>query len=194
MANNKIEIKDQIVTAARNIFNKFGFRKTTMDEIAQSLGKGKSSIYYYFKSKEEIYEAVVSHEADLLRTEIVKSISQVSHPVDKMKNYIFTRMRTLRKVSNYYEALSSEVVSHLEIINKIRDKYDRAEITLLQNILDEGVAKRVFHIEDTELTAVAIVTALKGLEVPMFWSNKRKDAEGQLERLLNVLFYGIIRQ
>ncbi len=193
MSTCKLEIKDQIIAAARNIFNRFGFRKTTMDEIAQSLGKGKSSIYYYFKSKEEIYEAVIEHEAGFLRQEVTKAISQVDDPAEKLKTYVLTRMKTFRKVTNYYDAIRSEVVSHLEVINRIRDKYDREEVRLLQTILEEGVAKKVFHVKDSELASIAIVTALKGLEVPMFWSNKRKDAENNLEELLNVLFYGIMR-
>jgi AcrR family transcriptional regulator len=193
MTTCKLEIRDQIIACARNIFNRFGFRKTTMDEIAQSMGKGKSSIYYYFKSKEEIYEAVIEREAEFLRQEVTKAISQVDDPAEKLKIYVITRMKTFRKVTNYYDAIRSEVVSHLEVINRIRDKYDREEVRLLQNIIEEGVAKKVFHMKDPELASIAIVTALKGLEVPMFWSNKRKDAENNLEELLNVLFYGIMR-
>lgn len=194
MSSDKINIKDQIVIAARNIFNKYGFKKATMDEIAHSMGKGKSSIYYYFTSKEEIYEAVIEREAELLRHEVVKSISLVENPVDKLRSYVITRMKTFHKVSNFYGAIRTEVVSHLDFIDKIRKKYDLEEIQLLGQILEEGVDKRIFRIEDTELTAIAIVTALKGLEVPMFWSAKRKDAEVQVEQLLNVLFYGIMKQ
>jgi AcrR family transcriptional regulator len=194
MSNDKTEIKDQIIAAARNIFNRYGFKKATMDEIAHSIGKGKSSIYYYFKSKEEIYKAVVDHEAEFLKREVIKSITVLNNPVDKLKSYVLTRMKTFRKVSNFYDTIRSEVVGHIDNINKIREKYDREEIRLLQGILEEGVAKNVFQVKDTELTAIAIVTALKGLEIPMFWSNKRKNAEEQLEQLLNVLFYGIMKQ
>lgn len=194
MSSDKSDTKDLIVAAARNIFNKYGFKKATLDEIAHSIGKGKSSIYYYFNSKEEIYQAVVEFEAAFLRHEVVKSIAQTDNPTEKLKNYVLTRMRTLQKVSNFYDAVRSEVLSHLEIIDQIRDKYDREEVRLLQDILEEGVAKKVFRVEHPEITALAIVTALKGIEIPMFWSNKRKHAEVHLEQLLHVLFYGIMKQ
>jgi hypothetical protein len=103
-------------------------------------------------------------------------------------------MKALKKVSIYYEAMASTVLSHYEVINKIREKYDQEEIKILGNILETGVKEKVFRIEDPELTAIAIVTALKGLEIPMFWTNKRKDAESSLDHLLNVLFYGIMKQ
>ena len=70
----KEEIRDQIVSSARQVFSRFGFKKTTMDEIAQGARKGKSSIYYYFTSKEDIYRAVIEKEATILRDEVQKAI------------------------------------------------------------------------------------------------------------------------
>ncbi len=194
MSVDKNDIRDQIIEASRSIFDKFGYKKATMDEIAQSLGKGKSSIYYYFKSKEEIYQAVLEFEAEFLRQEVIKALSRLNNSADKLKAYVLTRMKTFRKVSNFYSVIQSEAYSHFDFIEKIRNKYDLKEIHMLQDILDEGVALGDFRIEDTELAAIAIFTALKGIEVPMFWSSKRKYAENQLESLLNVLFYGIMKK
>ncbi|HQK36269.1 MAG TPA: TetR/AcrR family transcriptional regulator, partial [Bacteroidales bacterium] len=173
---------------------KYGFRKTTMDEIARVMGKGKSSIYYYFKNKEEIYEAVIDHETEILRRELIKAISQASTPQEKLHRFVEVRMRIFNKLSNVYDAIRTEVVAHLASIEKFRQKYDREEIHMLQDILQEGVDKGDFRIEDTLLTATAIVTALKGLEVPLFWSGTRKDTEERMSDLLDVLFYGILNR
>jgi hypothetical protein len=106
---------------------------------------------------------------------------------------VLARMKTFRRVSNFYEAIRTEVVSHLDFIDRIRKKYDREEIRLLQDILEEGVRNNTFREFDPELTAIAIVTALKGLEIPMFWNKKGKNAEQQMEAFLNVLFHGIMQ-
>ncbi|MGB9746498.1 MAG: TetR/AcrR family transcriptional regulator [Bacteroidales bacterium] len=190
----RLEIRDQIVETASRIFSKYGFRKTTMDEIARVMGKGKSSIYYYFKNKEEIYEAVIDHETEILRRELIKAISQASTPQEKLRRFVEVRMRIFNKLSNVYDAIRTEVVAHLASIEKFRQKYDREEIHMLQDILQEGVDKGDFRIEDTLLTATAIVTALKGLEVPLFWSGTRKDTEERMSDLLDVLFYGILNR
>lgn len=190
----RLEIRDQIVETASRIFSKYGFRKTTMDEIARLMGKGKSSIYYYFKNKEEIYEAVIDHETEILRRELIKAISQASTPQEKLRRFVEVRMRIFNKLSNIYDAIRTEVVAHLASIEKFRQKYDREEIHMLQDILQEGVDKGDFRIEDTLLTATAIVTALKGLEVPLFWSGTRKDTEERMSDLLDVLFYGILNR
>jgi AcrR family transcriptional regulator len=65
-------IKYKIVGIASTVFSRFGFKKATMDDIARAAGMGKSSIYYYFKSKEDIFEAVVKKEAHALSLELEK--------------------------------------------------------------------------------------------------------------------------
>jgi AcrR family transcriptional regulator len=92
---NKEEFRKKIIVTSGQIFSRYGFKKTTMDEIAHALKMGKSSIYYYYKSKEEIFEAVVLHEANILRNELTTAIKSVESPVDKMRNYVFVRIKLL---------------------------------------------------------------------------------------------------
>ncbi len=70
----KEEIRNHIVGVARKIFTRNGFKKTTMEEIAEVSQKGKSSIYYYFASKEEIFRAVVENEARELKERLDRLI------------------------------------------------------------------------------------------------------------------------
>jgi len=77
---DKDKYREQIIKASSEIFSRYGFKKTTMEEIARSLRKGKSSIYYYYKSKEEIFEAVIDYEAQVLKSElssVIKSTDEL---------------------------------------------------------------------------------------------------------------------
>jgi AcrR family transcriptional regulator len=163
-----------------------------MDEIAHALKMGKSSIYYYFESKEEIFEAVVLYEANMLRNELTKSIKSVDSPVEKMRNYVFVRMKAFEKLSNYYNAIFDKNLDHFEFIERIRARYDREELAILRLILYHGVRKKVFNIKESEYTALAIQTTLKGLEVPLFWKKKGVNIEDRLKTILDVLFNGIL--
>lgn len=190
----KTEIRDQIVDAASKIFSRYGFKKTTMDEIAQAMYKGKSSIYYYFKSKEEIFEAVIEKEVSALKSELTVAINQAGTPEDKLRAYILTRMKAFQKMSNFYEALKSEYLSQFDFINKIRVKYDNNEIQTIEGILIKGQEINAFRIEDCHIAAIAIVTAMKGMEIPLFWSSEATNFDRRMENLLNVLFYGIVNR
>jgi AcrR family transcriptional regulator len=187
-------IRLKIISTAGQIFSKYGFKKTTMEEIASAVKMGKSSIYYYYNSKEEIFEAVVLHEANILRNELTKAIKSVDSPLDKMKNYVFVRMKSFEKLSNYYNAIFNKNLDHFDFIESIRVKYDREELAILRLILYHGARKKVFHVLNSEYTALAIQTALKGLEVPLFWEKKEHNIQSRLEAILDVLFYGIVRK
>ncbi|MBK6964870.1 MAG: TetR/AcrR family transcriptional regulator [Bacteroidales bacterium] len=191
---DKDEVKEAIVNVARHIFSRFGFRKTTMDEIAIASKKGKSSIYYYFASKEEIFQAVVEKEALILRQELVSAINQADSPANKLKAHVLIRMRTMKKLANFYSAIKDDYLSHLDFIEKIRKKYDHEEIQMMENILKEGVQNHIFEIDDTSLAAIAIVTALKGMEIPLFWGDEEHDLERRLDHLINILFNGVLKR
>ena len=72
--DSKSATRNQILKASQEIFEKYGYKKTTIDDIAGELHKGKSSIYYYFISKEDIFRAVLDKEACELKEEILAVI------------------------------------------------------------------------------------------------------------------------
>lgn len=189
---NKEEYRKRIITVSGQIFSRYGFRKTTMEEIAAALKMGKSSVYYYFRSKEDIFEAVVRREANMLRNELTKAIKSVDSPVEKLQKYISVRMKTFEKLSNYYNAIFDRKLDHFDFIEKIREKYDLEELAIIRLIIYDGNRKGVFSVENSEFTALAIQTALKGLEVPLFWKRRETEIEHRLKALLDVLFYGIL--
>jgi AcrR family transcriptional regulator len=191
---DKDEVKEAIVNVARHIFSRFGFKKTTMDEIAIASRKGKSSIYYYFASKEEIFQAVVEKEAEILKQELIKATNETDSPAQKLKMYVLIRMRTLEKLANFYSAIKDDYLGHLDFIEKIRKKYDQEEIQMMESILVEGVKNGIFEIDDTSLAAIAIVTALKGMEIPLFWGVEEKDLETRLDHLIHILFNGVMKR
>lgn len=184
----------KIIEIARNIFSHFGFKKTTMEEIALATRKGKSSIYYYFNSKEDIFKAVVEKEAEELKEELYKKIADIEDPIERLKVYITVRMRKLNKLTNFYSALKSDYLSNLEFIEQIRKSYDLDEVRVVTGIIQEGIDAGKFSVEDPHLSAVAIVTAMKGLEVPLFINKEHGNFEVRLGNLINFLFYGIVKR
>lgn len=187
--------KLKIVKIAAAIFSEFGFKKATMYDIAREAGIGKSSIYYYFKCKEEIFEAVVKNEAKQLSGELEKKVlNTTDNPKDKIRNYIFLRMKYLNEMVNFYEALKNDYLGNLAFTERIRRKYDKEERQTIKDILDEGVNKGIFKLTNTKLAAIVLVTFLKGLEKSMIIEQKldMKELEANLDDILQILFYGMV--
>jgi AcrR family transcriptional regulator len=200
LKTEKIEKKSgihaKIVTTAQEVFMRFGYAKTTMEDIAREMGKGKSSIYYYFTSKEDIFKTVIEKELQVMKTRILGAVSNQEHPREKLKAYVGERMHGLKSLSNLYHVLRAEPNTQLDFIEEVRQQTDRAEISIVTGILDSGVEDGTFHLEDTMLTAIAIVTALKGMEIPLLLTETGDDSllEKRLDRLLDVLFFGIVKR
>lgn len=193
MANRQEDSRAVIIKAAGELFGKFGFNKTTMDEIAQAVYKSKSSIYYYFKSKEEIFKAVVERESRVMREGLRKAIDRENTPQEKIQAYVITRLKTLNSFLNYYSALKDEYLEHYGFIEKTRKNHDKQEVAMIEEILKEGVEKGIFVVENLEMTAQAIIVALKGLE--LFWVTEKvvHEPEKNTNNLLKILFYGIVK-
>jgi AcrR family transcriptional regulator len=191
----KEEIRAHIVKVARKIFTRYGFRKTTMEQIASATQKGKSSIYYYFKSKEEIFRAVVEREAEELQEKLGTVIRKEDTPIEQLKAYILFRLHHIRTVGNFYAALNEEYLSHMDFILEIRRQFDMEEQEVVKEILEEGMRNGTFQVVSSEIGAIAIATMMKGLELPLLLSDEHKtDREELLDDLIRVLFYGIIKR
>lgn len=184
-------VRNSIIQVARDVFSRFGFRKTTMEEIAQATRKGKSSIYYYFKSKEEIFEAVVETEARLLENEIMDSVNATEDPLNKLRHYILTRIHGFKKLGNFYDAMKNDFLNNLGFIEQIRADYDKKEVNVLTGILQEGIDKQEFQMEDPRRSSVALVTILKGLEIPLLIDQFDYQLEDRIEDLLKLFYEGI---
>jgi AcrR family transcriptional regulator len=190
---DKDQFKDKITNAAASVFQHFGYKKTTMDDIANELKMGKSSIYYYFKSKEEIFQDVVEAEAQVLKNEIKEAISGLTDPIEKIKAYVLTRMKVYKRATNFYNALKNDNLLHLDFIDTLRKKYESEEIALVTDILLEGVNSGKFNLTNVKLASIAIVTALKGLELAIYEESDNQSTELRLDNLLDILFYGMVR-
>jgi len=188
------EKKSLILQTAGNIFTRFGLLKTTVDEIAKAAHIGKSSIYYYFKSKEDIYQEVVQKESTILEGKITAAIKEAKLPQDKLKAFVHTRMKCMKELANIYSALKEDYLKHYQFIQKLREDYDREEVKIVKNILQEGITKKIFMIADLELTSLTVVTALKGLEYDWAVKTEEEVVEKNIDNLLNILFYGITKK
>lgn len=187
------EIRDQLVQAARQVFARYGYKKTALDDIASEARKGKSTIYYYFKSKDDIFKAVIDAEAEIRTIAIDEQIKDIQDPRQKLKTYIYARMRILKMVVNYYEAIKNDLLDQLYFIDNLRTEHFVAETELIKQMFLEGIEQGEYTISNPELTAKTIVTALHGFEVPLILNNlSDEELQKAVDEMLNILFYGIV--
>lgn len=189
------DVRQALLDAARDIFAYYGYNKTNVDEIAKAAKKGKSTFYYYYKSKEEIFKDVIEKEAQIFRMRIVESISNDYDPVKKMKFYILTRLHTFKNLINFYAALKSDGLEHFEFIEDVRSKYDSEQVNIIKMILLEGTKNEIIELDDVNIAAETIGIILKGLEYYLMFNKSGDEIEEvRIDKILKLVFNGISKK
>lgn len=186
--------RNLVIQSAREVFKNFGYRKTTMNDIAKACGKGKSSIYYYFDSKDKIFNAVILSEAVIYRKKVLEAINSTDNPLDKLKRYIMIRLQTDKILSNFHRALNDPDLRHIKFVHKLKTLYDKEEFRIFSDILKYGGKKRFFKVYDFKYAAVGIVAAMRGIESTLLLNSEDPDIDEKVENVINIVLYGIVKR
>ncbi|MBR6769201.1 MAG: TetR/AcrR family transcriptional regulator [Clostridia bacterium] len=158
--------KAVLVDVARQLFAKNGLENTTMNDIALASGKGRRTLYTYFKSKEEIYLAVIESELDIL-SDVQKSVSEKKiSPEQKLMEMIYAHLDAVKEVVFRNGTLRADFFRDIWQVEAVRKRFDARERLLIRDILAEGVEKGVFELDDINMTAEIVHYSVKGIETP----------------------------
>ena len=158
--------KAKLVDVARQLFAKMGVENTTMNDIALASKKGRRTLYTYFKSKEDIYMAVVESELDILSDIMKRVVEKDISPDQKIIEMIYTRLDAVKEVVYRNGTLRATFFRDIWRVEKVRKRFDAKEIQLFKDVLREGVEKGVFQVDDIDMTAELVHYSVKGIEVP----------------------------
>ena len=187
------ETKDIIVSVANRLFSRFGFQKTSMDEIAKIARKAKGSLYYHFASKEDLFKEVVSREMISIKNQLLIIInnSELNAP-GKIKNYLIKRMELLNNAANYHETLKADFYEHYLFIDDLRNEFDKWETDKLKVILEQGINEGYFN-ENRKIDVLIemLIMVIKGLEIPFYLQNKYTKYSPHFDDLIGVLIKGV---
>lgn len=158
--------RNKLVDVARQLFAKNGVEDTTMNDIALASKKGRRTLYTYFKSKEEIYWAVVESELEMLSEEMNKVSEKNISPDEKIIELIYARLETIKQVVYRNGTLRADFFRDIWIVEACRKNFDKNEMKLFREVLSEGKEKGVFTIDDVNMTAEILHYSIKGIEIP----------------------------
>ncbi|MFT2008679.1 TetR/AcrR family transcriptional regulator [Pontibacter sp. 13R65] len=195
MSDNKDEaIRSDILNEAQKLFGHFGLAKTTMEDIAKAAGKGKSTLYYYYKSKDEIFDAVVIREMEEVFRIVKQEVDKVETAEEKLKVFFLTKFNIVQGRANLWTILRGDIEANLHHIMDLHRRYELKELSLVRNILKFGLGNGEFAhyaAEDVDAVAFGLVCAFRGLEVGLLVENKFADFEARLGVIHGILMQGL---
>lgn len=163
--------RDRFIEVARSLFARKGVENTTMNDIAAASDKGRRTIYTYFKSKREIFNAVIESESDDLLQNLGSIVTKPISPEQKLREYVSTRMETMRQIVSRNGSLRAGFFRDVRKVDRARAVISRKEIKMLMRILHEGVVLGVFDIPDIKEWAIIITNSIQGFDVPYIRNN-----------------------
>lgn len=161
--------RQKLLEVARELFAHKGLEATTMNDIAAASGRGRRTLYTYFRNKEEIYYAVIEEELERLSEKMDEVAVMDVEPEEKIFTLIYTHLSIIRDTVARNGTLRAEFFRNIWMVEKVRKAFDVEEHRILQKVLQEGVDKGRFRIENVGLMADIVYYSVKGLEVPYIY-------------------------
>lgn len=161
--------RQKLIEVARELFAHKGLESTTMNDIAAASGRGRRTLYTYFRSKEEIYYAVIEEELERLSEKMDEVLSMNVEPEEKVFTLIYSHLNIIKDTVARNGTLRAEFFRNIWKVEKVRKTFDEEERRFLSQVLQEGVDKGRFRIDNVGLMADIIHYSLKGLEVPYIY-------------------------
>jgi AcrR family transcriptional regulator len=184
MSIKEDQAKEEIAKVFQDFFKQYGFKKTSISDVAEYMKKSRRTIYNYFPGgKEEIYEYLIDQYAQSV-------LRRLNINLDPIKSYrakferLFDDMFRINKQIRTKEDFKS-VVARDEIP---AEGFRRAFKIKTQELLEEGIKKQEFRKLEISLTA-DIIYGIMRMALPYIYE---KDSEKYEKETVTMIFHMIL--
>ena len=176
--------KDRILKGALTVFKSKGLEGATMDEIALESGFGKATLYYYFKSKEDVFSSILEDGWIKIWESIEPVIGSTDPPRKTFINLLIKIAENAKNRPGLFEFLFNAPKA-VKLENQPWKDYQHRLYGVIQGLLEDGIKAGEFP----KINPKLMFKALGGLFVGLiFMGNKKKPVtEHEVEKLLNQL-------
>jgi AcrR family transcriptional regulator len=184
-------VRAEILKAAERMFQKWGSKKTTMEDIAREAGKGKSTLYYYYQSKEEIFDAVVIIEFEKILQRAKELAQETKTAKERLAKYIIESINEMKSRISTYTIIREEIRRNQNFIKKLRDIFQPREEKYIQEILEFGLKNKEFAFinkSEVKTAAKTITGMIHALELYLFFEN---DDTAQIDIAARFIVNGV---
>ncbi len=176
--------QDRILSGALDVFKDRGLDGATMDEIANASGFGKATLYYYFKSKEDVFSAILEDGWQNIWESLEPVIAELNSPRQTFVNVLISIAENAQNRPGLFEFLFN-VPKTIKLEKQPWKEYQHRLYSVIQGLLEDGIEKGEFPKVDPQL----MFKALGGLFMGLVFMGNREDpvTNKDVEKLLNEL-------
>ena len=189
-----LKTREKLIEVARQLFAHKGVENTTMNDIAAASDKGRRTIYTYFKSKREIYNAVIERESENLLENLREVKCSNLSPAEKLAEGLKRRFEIVMQLSQRHDSIRIIFYRDLRRIDRIRKLVSEKEKEIFNSIIEEGIKSGEFEIEQAKRLPSLVKMLLQGND----YFNIKADIEERqqtaklITEAVNYIVHGIL--
>ncbi len=169
--------RDRLIEVARQLFTRQGIDNTTMNDIASASDRGRRTLYTYFRTKGDIYQAVIERETERIRAELEARVAAESSPREKLRALMRTRLSiTLENVHGYQLWLKSIFSNDVRRSQAVRALVADRIYEMIEEIVTAGIASNDFIPAQARRLPIMLTMVVRGTD----WSITREEAEPEV--------------
>ena len=186
------DVRQKILDAAEQRLWHYGFKKTTIDEIASDAGVGKGTVYLYFEGKEDIALAIMAQFKD----ESLREIEEIAQDPSKTSVQKLKEMLQQPMIRSYQRCQESPATLELVVAIKPHIQarlrpYLEKEYALLAEVLEEGNVRGVFDVPDTREAARTLKTMCLGFLPPYSCAATTQEIAKEISEIVDLTVRGL---
>jgi AcrR family transcriptional regulator len=144
IAEQKLNKKELILEAAKGVFAKYGFAKTTLEDIGKKVGMKKNSLYHYFANKEDIFYEIINQDTKEYFKRMENSFAKEKNGSEKLKRFLLVNSEFRKEKSGFYSIFISEKIELINRISAFYEVYIQKQKKLISSILQDGINSNEF--------------------------------------------------
>ena len=182
-------IHEEILQAAIRLYRRFGPTKVTMDNVAQATGRSRSSLYYYFKDRDEIFQAVLERIAEDVAAEIRLKVNAAATLHDKMYAFCLAKISTTEAWKRVFVTMdqlmsADEKSKHSKVQDALHNKLMYLERGILTEVLS---AAGLQNSAEQDMLAFIISSSIRGVRREIHEYNDPHDAKAAAHLLSDMV-------
>lgn len=190
------DFKELVINNAKKIFIKYGYNKTTMSDIAKECHKSKGLIYHHYSSKEEIFRIIVIREFDKIISIITNNISKEDDCRKQLTSFIEVCWGYFVNETKLYYRVITELNEYFHHIEDIIKGFIIQLVTLLGNILQNGIKQGIYEIKNIKSYTVTLLNLILASNNMFVQSDITLKTEMQpsITDFVDIILNGIVKR
>ena len=194
--SRKIQRKEQILDAALHTIVQNGYHQSRMDDIVSTSGLSKGAIYWYYKSKKDMYLDLVNHWVIRYSNSLLKLPQEDISSGEQLKNLFETFFKQFEKDPIVFKALLEFwSLAGRDTDFKIKlEKVTQNFIHYIESIIKKGVESGEFKQVNPNIAAMSIMVVIEGISWFTLFEKNSVSAKEYTDTVFEFILSGLLKR